>query len=460
MKNIIFLSFLFFSSLFGLDNEYPVVILGSGIGGLTSSLYLGQAKVKSLVIEGKVPGGRLTEVARIVNWPGEKTISGNDLVQKIRGQIDEKYTDFLDGDIIGIDLSQRPFKIQVQTGATTKTILAQTCIVAMGTQLKHLNVKGESGKEGYAGRGVSYCAICDGSFFKDKIVAVVGGGDSALSEADYLSRLAKKVYVVMRKDTFSTTKSDLSLQDNVEIVSKAQVQEIIGDGEKVTALSLEGFQGQTLPVDGVFVSIGSIPNTQIFQGKLDMNPAGYIQVKEEQKTSVLGVFAVGDICRPGEKQALFAAADGAKAAISALHYLKKEKVTNVSNVKKSAPSFVGVMDVSTKTQWDEQVTKTTMPVVVDFYAPWCGPCRRVLPAFKNCADKKSQFVKFITVNIDKDDVLSSMYQVRSIPTFLLFNAKGELVARRMGMDDVLAVLSRIEKFQSEDDAASFFKELK
>ncbi|MEI6242526.1 MAG: FAD-dependent oxidoreductase [Chlamydiota bacterium] len=455
------LPLLCFSTLFGLENEYPVIILGSGVGGLTASLYLSLGGINSLVVEGKSPGGRLTEAPMILNWPGEKAITGNELVKKLRMQVEEKNGALLDGEVVSVDFSLQPFmKVQVLVGEEIKTISAKAVIIATGTTEKRLDVKGERGIGGYEGKGVSHCAICDGPFYKDKVVAVVGSGDVALSEADYLSRIAKKVYLVIRKDQFSSSKKELSLQDNVEVVSKSSVQEILGDGEKVTAISLESPIKKELPVDGVFVAIGSSPNTKIFQGKLDLDEEGYIQIKDGQKTSKSGIFAVGDVTRKKEKQALFAAADGANAALEVIAFMKGKEVAKVSIPQEAKKTTRGCIEISTKEQWDENIVKTHVPVVVDFYASWCGPCRRVLPIFHSCAEKQLGHIQFITVNMDKQDGLSLLYQVRSIPTLLFFNSKGKFVARRLGSDEVLQVLSRMEKIQSEEEAASFFKELK
>jgi len=213
---------------------YPVVILGGGIGALTAALYLGRAELRPVVIEGHVPGGLLTQSHSVQNWPGEMEIEGQSLTDKMRKQAQANGADFYPDEVVSVDFSHRPFTIAIrstQGRSKPRQILAQSCIIAMGTEPNFLDIPGENGPKGYWGRGVSNCAICDGSLYRERIVGVVGGGDAAVLEALYLSNIAKEVWMFVRKDKLKAGEEKriqtLLSKPNVKIVYNTQVTDLM-----------------------------------------------------------------------------------------------------------------------------------------------------------------------------------------------------------------------------------------
>src|SRR3990167_1842373 len=275
MHKIFILSSVFLTSLFGKVTEpQKVVVLGSGVGGLTSALYLARAGIETLVIDGPLSGGLITQSHSVQNWPGEVAIGGEELSAKIRKQVVANGVHFLQKDVGKVDFSASPLKIQVQSlDGKKEWMAAKSCIIAMGTTPNFLGIPGE---KKYWGRGVSNCAICDGSLYKDKVVGVVGGGDAAVLEALYLSDLAKKVELFVRKEHLKAVEQKrvkaLLAKPNVTLFLNTVVTEVEGDEEGVTAVSLqrEGKE-EKVAIDGLFLAIGSKPNSELFQGKLKLN---------------------------------------------------------------------------------------------------------------------------------------------------------------------------------------------
>ncbi|HSX25987.1 MAG TPA: FAD-dependent oxidoreductase, partial [Chlamydiales bacterium] len=229
-----------------LEKGTSVVIIGGGIGALTSALYLGRAGLEPIVIEGATPGGLLTQSHSVQNWPGELEIEGFELTDKVRKQVEANGAQFRQEEVIAVDFSKRPFTITTRAldnPDKINTIQAEACIIAMGTQPNFLNIPGETGPNGYWGRGVTNCAICDGSLYKDQIVGVVGGGDAAVLEALYLSNIAKEVHVFVRIDTlraFEEKRIETLLdKSNVTMHYNTVVREVVGDEKKVTHVMLQ-----------------------------------------------------------------------------------------------------------------------------------------------------------------------------------------------------------------------------
>src|SRR5690606_19353885 len=273
----------FMLSLGGLQAEpvEPVVILGGGVGSLTSSVYIGRAGISPLVIEGPTPGGLLTQSHAVQNWPGVLEIEGTQLTEKMREQAVANGARFLSEEVIAVDFSKSPFTITTRAldgSNDTHKILAQSCIIAMGTKSNYLGVPGE---EDYWGKGVSNCAVCDGALYKDKSVGIVGGGDAAVLEASYLANIAKEVHVFVRKDRLKAIEekrlNTLLENPKVKFHYNASVQEIKGDGIGVTGVTLKQGQKETpFKLDAVFLAIGSTPNTAIFKNALKLDQRGYI----------------------------------------------------------------------------------------------------------------------------------------------------------------------------------------
>jgi len=299
-----------------------VVIIGSGPAGLTAALYAARANLKPLVIEGIEAGGQLMLTTMVENYPGFRGgVMGPDLMAEMRTQSEHFGAELLQGDVTSVDLSKRPFTIHVEK--TTYT--AEALIIATGASAKWLDL-GVDKK--LSGRGVSTCATCDGFFFKGLPVAVVGGGDTAMEEAIYLSKLATQVTVIHRRDTLRASKvmQDKAMSTpNISFLWNKEVADIKDvDQGKVTALVLRDTktgERSDLPVDGVFIGIGHVPNTALFKGQLAMHDNGYLQTHDGSRTSVPGVFAAGDVQDHIYRQAVTAAGSGCMAAIDAERFL-------------------------------------------------------------------------------------------------------------------------------------------
>lgn len=299
-----------------------VIIIGSGPAGLVAALYASRANLKPLVIEGIEAGGQLMLTTMVENWPGYRDgIMGPDLMTELRAQALRFGAEIIQGDVTSVDLSQRPFIVNVESTRYT----AQALIVATGASAKWLDL-GVDKK--LSGRGVSTCATCDGFFFKGLPVAVVGGGDTAMEEAIYLSKLATKVTVIHRRDSLRASKvmQDKAMSTpNIEFLWNKEVVDIndLAQG-KVTSLVLRDTQSgekSELAVDGVFIGIGHTPNTALFKGQLAMHDNGYLKTHDGARTSVPGVFAAGDVQDHVYRQAITAAGSGCMAAIDAERFL-------------------------------------------------------------------------------------------------------------------------------------------
>jgi len=302
-----------------------VVIIGSGCAGLTAAIYAARANLKPLVIDGHEPGGQLSLTTHVENFPGfPEGILGPELIENMRKQAEKFGTQFKSGTVSEVDLTRRPFK--VKSGDTTYE--TRTLIVAAGATARLLGLQGE--KE-LIGKGVSTCATCDGYFFRGKPIAVVGGGDSAMEEANFLSRYATKVYLIHRREEFRASKIMIDrakANPKVEFLVPYTVDMIHAPKDLVTGLHLlqtKTGEMKTVDVDGVFVAIGHEPNSTVFRGKLDMDENGYLLAKHGSLTNVPGVFVAGDVQDHRYRQAVTAAGSGCMAAIDAEKFLEEHK---------------------------------------------------------------------------------------------------------------------------------------
>jgi thioredoxin reductase (NADPH) len=305
---------------------YDVTILGSGPAGLTAAIYTGRAGLGTLVVEGMSAGGQLMITTDVENFPAfPEGIQGPELMKRIKEQAKKFGAELRQGDAGGVNLETSPFTITIGSG----TIETKTIIVATGSQSQWLGLEAE---EALRGRGVSACATCDGFFFKDREVAVVGGGDAAIEEATFLTQFARKVTVIHRRDELRAAQAmQKKVFDNkkIEFAWDSVVEDILDvEQGKVTAVVLKNVKsGETteLPIDGVFIAIGHTPATEIFKGKLKLDEKGYIVTTRYTRTSVPGVFAAGDVQDPRYRQAISAAGSGCMAAIDAFKYIKGEE---------------------------------------------------------------------------------------------------------------------------------------
>ena len=302
-----------------------VVIIGSGCAGLTAAIYAARANLKPLVLEGHEPGGQLSLTTHVENFPGfPDGIMGPELIENMKRQAERFGTDFRTGAVTEVDLTGRPFTVTVN-GEKHQT---KTLIVAAGASARLLGLKSE--KE-LIGRGVSTCATCDGYFFRGKPIAVVGGGDSAMEEANFLSRYASKVYLIHRRNEFRASKIMIDrakANPKVEFLTPYVVEEILSpeglvDGVRVR--QTETGETRDIDVDGVFVAIGHDPNSIVFKGKLDMDENGYLLAKHGSVSNIPGVFISGDVQDHRYRQAVTAAGSGCMAAIDAEKFLEEHK---------------------------------------------------------------------------------------------------------------------------------------
>jgi len=304
-------------------SHYKVVIIGTGPAGLTAGIYAGRANLAPLILEGSQPGGQLTTTTEVENFPGFTAgIQGPELIEVTRRQAERFGSEIAQETVTAVETGSRPFRIVFESGGS---ITADTVIVASGASAKYLGIE----KPEMIGRGISACATCDGFFFKGRDVVVVGGGDTAMEEATFLTKFCSKVYLIHRRDEFRASKIMLQRAESnpkIEILKSTVVDEIIGTPETgVTAVlvtDLKTGEKRELMVKGYFAAIGHKPNTDLFKGKLDMNDVGYLKIEHPTtRTSVEGVFAAGDVADPIYRQAVSAAGEGCKAAIDAERWL-------------------------------------------------------------------------------------------------------------------------------------------
>ncbi len=306
------------------DNEHvQCLIIGSGPAGYTAAIYAARADLKPVLYTGMLAGGQLTQTTEVENFPGYPDgIQGPEMMEQFQKQAERFGTDIRFGYVSAVDFSSRPHKVVIDE---VKTITADTVIISTGASAKWLGLESE---QKYNGFGVSACAVCDGFFFKNQDVAIVGAGDTAAEEATYLAKLCRKVYMIVRKPDFRASKAMVSRVQNthnIEIIYSSETQEIVGNGQTVEGVRIKNNQTQeerTLDITGFFVAIGHHPNTDIFKQYIDTDEVGYILTKPgTTQTNVEGVFACGDAQDHVFRQAITAAGTGCMAALEVERYL-------------------------------------------------------------------------------------------------------------------------------------------
>ncbi len=304
-----------------------VIIIGSGPAGLAASIYAARANLFPLCIEGfcaggLIPGGQLMFTSDVENYPGYEKITGPDLMQKMRDQAEHQGTTFITADVSKVDFSQRPFRVWVDDDL----YIGESIIIATGARANYIGLESE---EKLKNKGVSACAVCDGAFFRNQPVAVVGGGDTAMEEASYLAGLCSKVTLIHRRDEFRASKTMIQRtveNPKIDVLYSSVVEEVLGaEQDKVTGVRVKSLKDGALhdvPVNAMFVAIGHTPMTELFMGQLETHPNGYLKtIPGSTRTSVEGVFAAGDVQDWVYRQAVTAAGSGCMAALDAERWL-------------------------------------------------------------------------------------------------------------------------------------------
>ncbi|MGN1090617.1 MAG: NAD(P)/FAD-dependent oxidoreductase [Huintestinicola sp.] len=300
--------------------QYDVIIIGSGPAGLTAAIYAKRACLKAVVCEKEYMGtGQIAESSRVDNYPGLYGETGYDLGEKFRSHAEKLSTEFFEGEADKIIPTEKGYEVSFTDG----TVLhGKTVVYAAGTYRRRLDIKGE---QELSGRGISYCAVCDGAFYSGKDIAVIGGGDTALSDALYLSEIAKKVYVIHRRDTFRANEAlvkKVKETDNIELILSAVPTEFLGKKLLTAVKYRQNGEEKILPVSGSFTAIGSIPNTDLAKDIVKLDESGYIIAREDGKTNAKGFYAAGDVRTKALRQVITAAADGANCIESVIQYLR------------------------------------------------------------------------------------------------------------------------------------------
>ncbi len=305
-----------------MNQRYDLIIIGAGPAGMTAAIYASRAGLSTLMLESGAPGGKLTKTYEISNWPGVKASSGVDLAMEMFEHSTSFGAEYAYGSVSKITAGN-PKQVFTEDGSVYE---GSAVLVATGTKERLLQIPGE---EQNIGRGISYCAVCDGAFYREKEVAVIGGGNAALEEAVYLTQFASKVYVIMRRDVFRADQiaiKEALANPKIEFIKKAVPTEVLDDQNHVTGLKIrltETGEERTLPVYGIFPYIGADPVTDFLQGLNVLDENGYLLVNEHMETSVPLLYGAGDVCKKVLRQVVTAVSDGAVAAQDAFHKIKE-----------------------------------------------------------------------------------------------------------------------------------------
>ena len=420
-----------------------VIIIGSGPAGYTAAIYAARAGLEPLVIAGSITaGGALMNTTEVENFPGfVEGIQGPELMETLKAQAERFGAEVLFDDVVEASLEGDIKTVKTGIG---KEFSAKSVILAMGSAYRELGLEDE---KRLSGKGVSWCATCDGFFFRDQEVVVVGGGDSAVEEATFLTRFASKVYLVHRRDELRASKimADRAAADpKIEFVWNSEVTGLDGDAKLAGVRIHNRVTGEdsVLPATGLFVAIGHEPRNELVKGVVDTDAAGYVLVDgRTTATNVKGVFACGDLVDSRYRQAITAAGSGCAAALDAQHFLDELADAEVASAAEAPAAVVEEAPVpsniiretvlATEDSFQDEVIHSDVPVVVDFWATWCPPCRAVAPILDELAEEYAGRIKIVKVDTDENPNLAMAYGITSIPTMNFFKS-GELVKSVVG----------------------------
>lgn len=421
-----------------MNNIIPIVILGSGPAGLSAAVYAGRAGFYTVVFEGHLAGGLLTQTTLVENWPGSIEINGPDIIKNLRDQALKWGVQFSSDVIERVDFTVWPFKLFTAEG---KEVNALSVILATGATPRKLGIPGE---QEYWSKGVTTCAVCDAPFYKGQDVVVIGGGDSAAEEAMQLAPYAKNITVLVRGDKMRASKA---MQDRlkgfkqISIMYNVEPKEIQGNEHEVTGIKLFNNRDKTdisMPIGGVFLAIGHIPNTKFLDKAVALTDDGHVYLRNRtQITSVNGVMAAGDNEDTRYRQAGVAAGHGISAALDATFFLNEigynEHVEHQLRGEKRLMSIEEEVDytipeIKRMDEFQTAVLDADIPVIVDFYAEWCSSCMQMLPAVLAVASEYQDKVRFVKVDADQAEEIMKQYHVQNLPTILAFK-DGQIVAR-------------------------------
>lgn len=445
------------------ENIVPIAILGNGPAGLSAGIYGIWGGVRTVVFTGPLPGGLLTQTSLVENWPGNKSIQGPDIIKGLEEQVQGigarakdaiSQIEFIQDTVASIDLSHWPYKLTTENGVTMH---AMSIIIATGATPKLLGVPGE---QEFWKSGVTTCAVCDGPFYKDQDVVVVGGGDSAAEEAMQLARHAKNITVLVRKDVMRaspTMQAHLKESLSIKVMYNVQIQEIVGKDGEVTGVKIYNNQtkeSSLLPVNGVFLAIGHTPNSGLVKSHVHTDEDGYIILQgRSQATNVPGVFAAGDVADRVYRQAGVASGHGIQAGLDAIafltsigyntkmaHELKKNFYSSgASSSKGELKSLISQAD------FDTQVVKSTGLTIVKCWREGCPACVQMEPVFEKAVEKYAGKVQFLQINTTAAPELSEHLHVYGVPTIFVYR-DGKLVSRYSGAMNEAEFDAFIQKF--------------
>lgn len=438
--------------LSSVQNLVPVAIIGSGPAGLSAALYTARMNLYTVIFKGAMPGGQLMGTSTVENWPGVGSMMGPDIMRQMEKHVEHFGVQFSVDSIEKVDFSSWPYALKTDEGST---VYAMSVVIATGSTPLRMNCLGE---DEYWGRGVSTCAVCDAPFYKNRDVVVVGGGDSAAEAALQLAVASRHVIMLVRGGSMrASTVMQQRVHDcpNIEIKYHTKITKINGDGNHVKQIDIViKDHPSTITTDAVFISIGHKPNSDLFKNYIHLDEHGYITlaVPGTQQTSIPGIFVAGDVADYRYRQAGVAAGDGIKAGLDVVAFMRDHGFTEIIDKQLERNYFdtgrdavkVKLPIISSKFAYQTEIKGEKRPIVLDFYAPYCASCMRMVPVFESAAAKLGQQLKFIKIDVSQSKELSTMFNVPMIPTILVIK-DGKLISRStevMGKRQMISYLAQ------------------